>query len=64
MTGRSGPSVVQLRVRRAKPARLVNLVVTTLRDAEAALGAGALVTIDAESVRVRLLPFPPKPQHN
>ena len=56
--GRNRPSIVQLRARRGVPALREQLVLKALAETREALEEGALVTIDAERVRVRLLPFP------
>ena len=57
-SGRSRPSIVQLRARRGVPALHSQLVLRALAETREALERGALVTIDAERVRVRLLPRP------
>jgi predicted nuclease of predicted toxin-antitoxin system len=60
-SGRNWPSVVQLRARRGAPAFHSKLVLKALAETREALEHGALVTIDADRVRVRLLPFPSWP---
>ncbi len=57
-SGKNRPSVVQLRARRGTPALHSKLVLTAIAETREALEQGALVTIDADRVRVRLLPFP------
>jgi predicted nuclease of predicted toxin-antitoxin system len=60
-SGRNGPSIVQLRARRGVPALHAKLVIKALLETREALEQGALVTIDADRVRVRLLPTPSWP---
>ena len=60
-SGRKGPSIVQLRARRGVPVLHGNLVIKALAETREALEQGALVTIDADRVRVRLLPAPSWP---
>ena len=57
LTRTSGPSVVQLRAQAVLPADVGEVVLSVLRQQEPALRAGALVTIDAATSRVRLLPL-------
>jgi predicted nuclease of predicted toxin-antitoxin system len=51
------PSVAQIRAHPAEPEHVGSQVVSALRDLEAELAAGALVTIDPKRTRARLLPF-------
>ncbi|MFA6285782.1 MAG: DUF5615 family PIN-like protein [Opitutaceae bacterium] len=51
------PSVFQLRAQDLTPAHLAPLVIKTLRRFAAELEAGALVTVDEQRQRVRLLPL-------
>ena len=60
-SGRNRPSIVQLRARRGVPALHGQLVVKVLAETREALEQGALVTIDADRVRVRLLARPAWP---
>jgi predicted nuclease of predicted toxin-antitoxin system len=60
-SGRNRPSIVQLRARRGVPAVHGKLVIKALAETREALEQGALVTIDADRVRVRLLPAPSWP---
>lgn len=53
------PSVVQIRVADMTPAFLVGPVVAGLRQCAADLQAGALLTIDIDRQRLRLLPVRP-----
>ena len=57
-SGRSRRSVVLLRARRGVPNLHGGLVLRALAETREVLEEGALVTIDAERVRIRLLPFP------
>lgn len=56
----SGPSVVQLRADDLTPAKIGPAVVATLRQEQAMLEAGALITIDLARRRVRALPLGPE----
>ena len=56
LTRSLGPSVVQVRTQDVLPQALSKLVVNVLRKQEQALAKGALVTIDAGTSRVRILP--------
>lgn len=53
------PSVVQIRVADMTPAFLVGPVVTGLRQCASDLQAGALLRIDIDRQRLRLLPVRP-----
>ena len=55
-TGAGRPSVVQLRSDDVLPERIGRRVVEALRQIDAELDAGALVTIDPKRIRVRILP--------
>ena len=57
LTRAVGPSVVQVRTQDVLPESLSPLVLRTIREHENALQAGALVTIDPASARVRILPI-------
>ena len=57
LTRAHGPSVVLVRTQDALPERLLGTVVGVLRNYATALDAGALVTIDETSARVRVLPL-------
>jgi predicted nuclease of predicted toxin-antitoxin system len=52
-----GPSVVQIRAQDVLPDRIGGTVVQALRVTETQIKRGALVTIDAERHRVRMLPI-------
>lgn len=51
------PSVVQIRAQNLAPQLMTALLVAALRQSETALQLGALLTIDAERRRLRLLPL-------
>jgi predicted nuclease of predicted toxin-antitoxin system len=51
------PSVVQIRHHDVSPGTLGKLVVEALRKTEADLAQGALLTIDANHIRLRILPL-------
>lgn len=52
-----GPSVIQVRVQDVMPSSLGSRVVPILRQFEEALALGALVTVDQNKARVRVLPL-------
>ncbi len=54
------PSVVQLRAEDLNPNRIGRQVVAALHKLRIELGQGALVTVDAARMRLRLLPLPRK----
>lgn len=56
-TNAEGPSVIQLREQNIDPSAAGNLVVAALRQFEAQLSAGALIVVDANKVRARILPI-------
>ena len=58
-TGRTAPSVIQLRAQDLLPDAMGAVVVQVLRQVEAELRAGALVSVDVERARIRLLPLRP-----
>jgi predicted nuclease of predicted toxin-antitoxin system len=58
-SSRTSPSVVQLRASRASPDVHGPAVLRVLHDTADVLSAGAIVTIDTERVRVRVLPLKP-----
>ena len=51
------PSVVQVRAQDVSPEHLADLVVRGLRQHEAILEQGALISIDEVRLRSRILPF-------
>lgn len=56
-TGGLGPSVVQLRARDISPDAIGMNVLTALRQSAVDLNLGALLTIEADRSRLRLLPL-------
>ena len=54
---KDGPSVLQIRGQDVMPDSMGNLVVAAIRQHEADLASGALVVVDAEKSRVRILPI-------
>lgn len=56
-TNDSKPSVVQIRAVNLAPDHLSSLIIAALRQCAAELESGALLTIDAERRRLRLLPL-------
>ena len=57
MTRAKKPSVVQIRVDDVRPEMIGELVVNALRQTERDLKAGALLSIEAQRARLRLLPL-------
>ena len=57
LTGSSGPSVIQVRTQRVLPEHLRKLVVSAIRSYEQELIGGALVVVEANRSRVRILPL-------
>jgi predicted nuclease of predicted toxin-antitoxin system len=55
--GHSSPSVLQLRNQDILPSDVENVVVQTLQTCQGYLEAGALVVVDANKTRVRILPL-------
>lgn len=56
-TGVEAPSVIQVRTQDVLPTSIENLVISAVRQFEAELELGALVTIDQAQMRVRILPI-------
>jgi predicted nuclease of predicted toxin-antitoxin system len=56
-TRAEGPSVVQIRTQDVLPKTLETLLVRILREHEAAIDRGALVFVEEERFRVRILPL-------
>lgn len=52
-----GPSVIQVRTQDVTPAHLEPIAVAALRQAAPALERGALVSVDENRARVRILPL-------
>jgi predicted nuclease of predicted toxin-antitoxin system len=55
------PSVVQIRADDVRPNAIAVALLRALDQFEAELGSGALLTVEPERSRVRLLPFANKP---
>lgn len=58
-TNARGPSVIQVRTQDVAPAALADYLVGVLRQFEDVLNEGALVTVDREKARARVLPIRP-----
>lgn len=58
-TQRDGPSVIQVRTQDVLPETLGEQVVKAIRQFESELDRGALVSIDQQRARARILPFEP-----
>jgi predicted nuclease of predicted toxin-antitoxin system len=54
-----GPSVIQARTQDPVPQRVGSLVLAAINEQRALLARGALVTIEPEKLRVRVLPIIP-----
>jgi predicted nuclease of predicted toxin-antitoxin system len=59
MRDESGPSVVQIRAKNANLEQIFELVVDGLNASSEAIEQGALITIDTQRARVRMLPMGP-----
>jgi predicted nuclease of predicted toxin-antitoxin system len=57
---RSKPSVVQLRSDNLDPDVIGQKVISALRQLDSELNAGAVVSVDPQGTRMRLLPLRPK----
>jgi predicted nuclease of predicted toxin-antitoxin system len=62
LAGRTRPSVIQVRAKRTSADRYADLVLKALHQTRFELEQGALVTVDFERVRVRLLTHPSNEQ--
>lgn len=56
-THAQGPSVIQIRTQDIMPQSLGNRLVQILWQYESALESGALITVDENKSRIRILPF-------
>lgn len=56
-TQANGPSVIQVRAQDVLPGQMSNTIVAALRQHEAVLEAGALVSVDEVTSRARVLPL-------
>lgn len=59
VTQAHGPSVVQVRTQDPVPAAIGELVVTAIHEYASYLQRGALVTIESDKLRARILPLVP-----
>lgn len=57
LTRGESPSVIQVRTQNILPSHLVDIVISVLRENESPLERGALIVIDEQRARVRLLPL-------
>ncbi|MDB5291716.1 MAG: hypothetical protein JWL69_2957 [Phycisphaerales bacterium] len=57
LTHATGPSVLQVRAEDVLPDHLESVVISALRQHDAALASGALVVVDESRRRVRVLPI-------
>jgi predicted nuclease of predicted toxin-antitoxin system len=57
LTGANGPSVVQLRTQDILPDTASDLLLQVLREFREQLNAGAIVTVEEDRRRVRILPL-------
>ena len=62
LTHARGPSVIQARVEDPVPATIGEAVVAAIRENAAYLQRGALMTLDPDKSRVRILPIVPGPK--
>jgi predicted nuclease of predicted toxin-antitoxin system len=58
-TQREGPSVIQVRTQNILPEGIGTLVITALKQYQHELEQGAIVTIDPQRARMRILPLTP-----
>jgi predicted nuclease of predicted toxin-antitoxin system len=64
VTQARGPSVIQVRTQDPVPETIGDLVVAAIREHRVILNRGALVTIDPEKSRARVLPIVPGKQRD
>jgi predicted nuclease of predicted toxin-antitoxin system len=57
ITRAAAPSVIQVRTQDLSPVHLIDLVVRGLQQHEAALERGALISVDEQRLRSRVLPL-------
>lgn len=57
LTRATGPSVFQIRSQNVMPEDMGPIVISALREHDAALAAGAIVVVDVKKSRVRVLPL-------
>lgn len=58
LTHAQGPSVIQVRTQDVMPQTLGSIIIQILKKYESVLESGALVVIDENKSRLRILPFP------
>lgn len=58
-TQREGPSVIQIRTQNILPEGIGTLVITVLEQYQRELEQGAIITIDPQRARMRILPLAP-----
>jgi predicted nuclease of predicted toxin-antitoxin system len=58
-TQREGPSVIQIRTQNILPEGIGTLVMTALKQYKRELEQGAIITIDPQRARIRILPLTP-----
>lgn len=56
-TGARGPSVIQVRTEDTTPEELLPIFLSSIKQFESHLLNGAIITIDAEKTRARILPI-------
>jgi predicted nuclease of predicted toxin-antitoxin system len=59
LTHEAGPSVIQVRGQDVMPSALQAILVSVLDQHESDLRLGAIIVVDGERRRVRILPMPP-----
>jgi predicted nuclease of predicted toxin-antitoxin system len=57
VTHAKGPSVIQVRTHGVTPQRVGAIVLVALKEHQAALDRGALISLDEERARARILPL-------
>ncbi|QDU55749.1 DUF5615 family PIN-like protein [Aeoliella mucimassa] len=57
LTRATGPSVIQVRTQKIMPVDLESTIVTVLKQYESDLTEGALIVVDQNRLRVRILPL-------
>jgi predicted nuclease of predicted toxin-antitoxin system len=57
VTGAQGPSVIQIRTQDVGPHHLEKIVISALKQYQSLLEEGALIIVDENKLRARILPF-------
>ena len=57
LTHAHGPSVIQVRAQNILPSHLSRIVIAVVKENQAALEKGTLITVDESRAKVRLLPL-------